>query len=212
MFITVEGVDGSGKSTLVKSLAQHFREQGRGVIQTREPGGSPGAEEIRGLILSGDADRWSPETELLLFMAARRDHIERTVLPALERGDLVICDRYVDTTRAYQGERGDDLIDKLERLHRDMIGLDADLTLIVDIDPKIAARRSMAGKAEESRFEDMGIPLQERFRSRFLAIAEAEPDRCHVLDGLLSTDDLLLQAIEIINLKRGAQPPAPGCQ
>ena len=108
LFISFEGIDGSGKSTQARLLADHLRGEGREVVLTREPGGSPGAEEIRALVLQGDPDRWSAHTEILLFTAARRDHLERTILPALEAGKVVICDRFADSTRMYQGlSRGD---------------------------------------------------------------------------------------------------------
>ena len=104
LFISFEGIDGSGKSTQARLLAERLRAKGREVVLTREPGGSPGAEEIRALVLQGDPDRWSAETELLLFTAARRDHLERTIAPALARGATVICDRFADSTRVYQGD------------------------------------------------------------------------------------------------------------
>ena len=134
-FITLEGVDGSGKSTQAKLLKEALEAEGHSVLLTREPGGSPGAEEIRSLVLEGEPDRWSAETEILLFTAARRDHLERTILPALAVGTIVICDRFVDSTRVYQGLTRGDLRDVVDKLHALMIGREADLTLLFDMDP-----------------------------------------------------------------------------
>ena len=129
MFITFEGIDGSGKSTQARRLAAALEAEGRPVVLTREPGGSPGAEEIRRLVLEGDPARWSAATELLLFTAARRDHLERLIAPALAEGKIVICDRFVDSTRMYQGLSRGDLRAEVDALHRLMIGREADLDL-----------------------------------------------------------------------------------
>lgn len=181
VFITFEGVDGAGKSTQLGVLAETLRKQGHAVTTTREPGGAPGAEEIRRLLVEGDPDRWSAETELLLFTAARRDHVERTIRPALDRGDFVLCDRFVDSTRAYQGEQA--LRDKIDTLHDLMIGLTPDLTLIFDIDPARALDRATSRGGGEDRFEQKGLAFQQVLRDRFLAIAAAEPERCRVIDA-----------------------------
>lgn len=124
MFISFEGIDGSGKSTQARLLAEALHAAGIDVIHTREPGGSPGAEEIRALVLEGDPDRWSAETEILLFTAARRDHLEKTIRPALASGKVVICDRFADSTRVFQGVTRGDLQDKVNRLHDEMIGVE----------------------------------------------------------------------------------------
>ena len=131
LFISFEGIDGSGKSTQARRLSETLRNRGLDPVLTREPGGSPGAEEIRALVLQGDPDRWSAETELLLFTAARRDHLERVIRPALDAGRVVICDRFADSTRMYQGRGG--LRDKVDALHNLMIGVEPDLTLLVDM-------------------------------------------------------------------------------
>lgn len=142
MFISFEGIDGSGKSTQARLLAESLRAEGREVVLTREPGGSPGAEQIRRLLVEGRADRWSPETELLLFTAARRDHLERTIRPALDRGAWVVTDRFADSTRVYQGVARADLAVTVEDLHRLMIGTEADRTFVIDLDPAQALARA----------------------------------------------------------------------
>ncbi len=144
LFISVEGIDGSGKSTQGRLLAETLRASGHAVTLTREPGGSPGAEEIRRLVLEGDPDRWSPETEILLFTAARRDHLEKTIRPALARGETVITDRFADSTRVYQGMTRGDLRATVDRLHDLMIGVEPDLTLLIDIDPEVGLSRALA--------------------------------------------------------------------
>jgi dTMP kinase len=181
-FLSFEGIDGSGKSTQARLLAESLRAIGRSVTLTREPGGSAGAEEIRRLVLTGDPDRWSPETEILLFTAARRDHLEKTITPALDRGDVVITDRFADSTRMYQGLRGHGMADTVDRLHALMIGREPDLTILIDIDPTVGLARARARAGDELRFEDMGIDTQIRMRDGFLALA-ARHDRFRVIDG-----------------------------
>ncbi|WP_274960830.1 dTMP kinase [Lentibacter algarum] len=182
-FITLEGVDGSGKSTQAKLLKEALEAEGHSVLLTREPGGSPGAEEIRSLVLEGEPDRWSAETEILLFTAARRDHLERTILPALAAGTIVICDRFVDSTRVYQGLTRGDLRDVVDKLHALMIGREADLTLLFDMDPKLGLARAKARQTTEERFEDMGLQMQLAMRQGFLALAKGAPERFAVIDA-----------------------------
>ena len=134
-FISFEGIDGSGKSTQIQRLAKFLEALGLNVIITREPGGSVGGEEIRNLLLQGNVDRWSAETEILLFTAARRDHLERIILPALEEGKIVICDRFADSTRMYQGMRGPNLRNLVDSLNEKVIKFDPDLTIVIDINP-----------------------------------------------------------------------------
>ena len=150
LFVSFEGIDGSGKSTQARLLAEHLRGLGREVVLTREPGGSPGAEEIRRLVLTGDRARWSPETEILLFTAARRDHLERTIRPALQRGAVVVTDRFADSTRLYQGTTRGDLRALVDRLHALMIGVEPDLTVVIDMDPAKALDRSLRRLAAPS--------------------------------------------------------------
>jgi dTMP kinase len=185
LFISFEGIDGSGKSTQARLLAETLRGLGHSVLLTREPGGSPGAEDIRRLVLEGDPDRWSPETEILLFTAARRDHLEKTIRPALARGEVVITDRFADSTRMYQGIRrgtGADLRAMVDDLHSRMIGVEPDLTILIDIDAETGHSRAIARAGSELRFEDMGTAMQARMRDGFLALAAAHP-RFAVIDG-----------------------------
>lgn len=188
MFLSFEGIDGSGKSTQARLLAEHLRTQGREVVLTREPGGSPGAEEIRALVLQGDPDRWSAETEILLFTAARRDHLERTILPALAAGKVVICDRFADSTRMYQGLSRGDLRGIVDQLHSLMIGREPDLTLLIDMDPTTGLARAKGRGGHEERFEDFGAGLQEQMRAGFLALADEFTDRFRVINGARDMD------------------------
>ena len=183
MFISLEGIDGSGKSTQAGLLAAGLRERGHEVVLTREPGGAPGAEEIRRLLVEGDPDRWSPETEILLFNAARRDHLERTIRPALAAGKTVITDRFADSTRVYQGAARGDLRGFADAIHAAAIGVEPDLTLILDMDPEVALARGLARASGEDRFEEFGLPFQQALQSGFRALATQFPDRCHVIDA-----------------------------
>ena len=182
-FVTFEGIDGSGKSTQARLLAEHLQAAGHSVVPTREPGGSPGAEEIRKLVLEGDADRWSAETELLLFTAARRDHLERLIEPALAAGSIVICDRFADSTRMYQGLSRGDLRAEVDALHRLMIGREPDLTVLIDMDPGKGLERALSRGGTEERFESFGASLQAKMREGFLDLAREFSDRFVVIDG-----------------------------
>lgn len=201
MFLTFEGIDGSGKSTQARRLAETLRAAGHDVVLTREPGGSPGAEEIRRLVLEGDPDRWSPETEILLFTAARRDHLERLIVPALASGMIVISDRFVDSTRIYQGLRGAGLRETVDRLHDLIIGVEPDLTFLIDIDPGLGLSRARGRQGHEERFEDMGLAMQERMRAGFLDLARSAPARIRVIDGNRDADSI---AAEVAALARAA--------
>ena len=196
-FISFEGIDGSGKTTQLELLAAQLRTEGHQVLLTREPGGSPGAEEIRTLVLQGDPDRWSAETELLLFTAARRDHLERTILPALAAGKIVLCDRFADSTRMYQGLSRGDLRQAVDTLHALMIGTEPDLTVLIDINPALGLRRAKSRHGTEERFEDFGESLQARMRQGFLTLAAEQPHRIRVVDGDRSIEDV---AQDISNL------------
>lgn len=187
-FITFEGIDGSGKSTQARLLAEHLRAAGHPVDLTREPGGSPGAEEIRRLVLEGEPDRWSPETELLLFTAARRDHLERVIDPGVAAGRVVISDRFADSTRMYQGLGRGDLRALVDELHRLMIGREPDLTLLIDMDPDRGLERALSRGGTEERFESFGADLQTRMRQGFLDLAAEFPERIVVIDGNRAID------------------------
>ncbi|MCI5095173.1 MAG: dTMP kinase [Rhodobacteraceae bacterium] len=201
LFLTFEGIDGSGKSTQAKRLASALQSAGHDVVLTREPGGSPGAEEIRRLVLEGDPDRWSAETEILLFTAARRDHLERTILPALGAGKVVICDRFADSTRMYQGLSRGDLRPVVDQLHSLMIGREPDLTLLIDMDPEIGLSRAKGRQGTEERFEDFGVDLQRKMRTGFLSLADEFSQRFRVIDGAQPMDAI---AAEILSLVTGA--------
>lgn len=188
LFISLEGIDGSGKSTQAKGLAAWLQSQGRDPVLTREPGGAPGAEAIRRLLVEGDPDRWSPETEILLFTAARRDHLERTIRPALAAGRDVITDRFADSTRVYQGATRGDLRGLVDDIHARVIGIEPDLTLILDIDPEIALARGLARRSGEDRFEDFGLGFQKKLHEGFRALAKQAPGRCILIDANRSAE------------------------
>jgi dTMP kinase len=183
-FITFEGGEGAGKSTQARRLAERLAGLGVEALTTREPGGSPGAEEIRALLVSGEADRWSPVTETLLMYAARRDHIERVISPALDRGAWVICDRFLDSTRAYQGAAGGAPAGLISVLEAAVVEERLpDLTLILDLAPSAGLARAAGRGGGEARFEAKGAAFHERLRAAFLDIAAREPDRCRVIDA-----------------------------
>lgn len=190
LFLSFEGIDGSGKSTQARALATALQQQGREVVLTREPGGSPGAEEIRALVLNGDPDRWSAETEILLFTAARRDHLERTILPALARGAVVICDRFADSTRMYQGLSRGDLRDTVDQLHALMIGREPDITLLIDMDPEAGLSRALSRPGAEERFETFGLELQKAMRQGYLDLAATYAERFRIVDGAGDVDSV----------------------
>ena len=195
-FWSFEGIDGSGKSTQARLLADALRRSGHEVVLTREPGGSAGAEEIRRLVLEGAADRWSAETEILLFTAARRDHLEKTIRPALARGAVVITDRFADSTRMYQGISRGDLAQVVDDLHALMIGVEPDLTFLVDLPAEMGLARAQSRAGAEMRFEEMGLALQSQMRSGFLALAAKHP-RFAVIDGTGAQDAIAAQILAI---------------
>lgn len=198
LFVTFEGIDGSGKSTQCRMLADTLRARGLDVVLTREPGGSDGAEEIRRLVLEGDPDRWSAETELLLFTAARRDHLERRILPALAAGQVVVCDRFADSTRMYQGLSRGDLRASVDQLHRLMIGHEPDLTILIDMDPAKGLARAKGRQGSEERFEDFGLDLQQRMRAGFLALAQEFANRFRVIDGDRPMDVVAQDVLDVV--------------
>ncbi len=201
MFISFEGIDGSGKSTQARRMAAHLQGLGRTVCLTREPGGAQGAEEIRALLLTGDPDRWSAETEILLFTAARRDHLEKTIQPALDAGQTVLTDRFADSTRVYQGATRGDLRGHVDVLHRQMIGREPDLTLIFDMPPEAALARGLARNSGEDRFEDFGLAFQTKLRAGFLALVDEFPDRCVVVDATGAEDAVFGRALAAVTAR-----------
>ncbi|PID35736.1 MAG: dTMP kinase [Rhodobacterales bacterium] len=201
LFITFEGIDGSGKSTQSRRLFEALDAQGIPAIHTREPGGSPGAEEIRALVLEGEPERWSAETEILLFTAARRDHLERCIEPALAAGKVVICDRFADSTRMYQGLRAPGLRQIVDQLHALMIGREPDLTLIFDMDPAKGHSRAKGRGGHEERFEDFGTDLQVRMRAGFLDLAAQEPGRCVVINADRDIDTIAAEVLDIVRAR-----------
>lgn len=193
VFITLEGGEGAGKSTQARRLGAALEARGERVLLTREPGGSPGAEEIRALLVTGDGDRWTPMAETLLLFAARQEHLDRTVRPALDAGRWVICDRFADSTTAYQGAARGVPRSAIEALRALVVGADEpDLTLILDLPAETGLSRAIgrngAGgqtttSALENRFEGLGLAFHERLRAGFLDIAADAPERCEVIDA-----------------------------
>jgi len=183
-FITIEGGEGAGKSTQAALLVAALAKAGVPALRTREPGGAPAAEDIRRLLVEGEPGRWDPVSEALLMVAARRSHLTATIRPALERGEWVVCDRFVDSTTAYQGYGGGVPLAELDALHRMIAGgFMPDLTLVLDIPVAKGLARAGARSGSETRFERMDAAFHERLRQGFLAIARAAPKRCVVIDG-----------------------------
>ena len=210
-FISLEGGEGAGKSTHIKRLAASLEAAGLTVVTTREPGGSSGAEAIRALLVAGEPGRWDGLTELLLLYAARRDHVNRTILPALDRGDWVIADRFADSTMAYQGYGFGIPRETVEQVHRIAIGdLRPDLTLILDI--PVAAGLKRAGKRDgaegaSNRYERMTREFHERLRRGFLDIAAREPARCVVIDAAFEPDAVAGAIREAVAARLGVTFP-----
>jgi dTMP kinase len=190
-FITFEGGEGSGKSTHSRKLAERLRSLGRAVTLTREPGGSPGGELIRKLLVSGETNRWSPEAETLLNYAARDAHLRQTIRPALAAGDIVICDRFIDSTRAYQGYAGGCDLGFIDTLERQIVGTDRpQLTLIFDVDAELGLERAGRRKdSTENRFERKGLAFHQRLREGFHKIAAADSGRCRIIVASGSIDE-----------------------
>ena len=187
LFITLEGGEGAGKSTQIQMLKSVLETMGKQVLLTREPGGSKGGELIRPLLVSGEAD-WDAVSEILLFSAARRDHLTNKVWPALKEGKIVLCDRFADSTLAYQGYgRGNnpEIQATVKALYKIVAGdFEPDLTLILDIDPKIGLKRSCDRVGNnEKRFENMDFSFHENLRQGFLKIALDNPDRCRLVNA-----------------------------
>jgi len=194
-FITLEGGEGTGKSTQIRRLAAALEQRGIKVLATREPGGSPGAEQIRKLIVEGEPGRWDAVTETLLAYAARADHVARTIGPALLAETWVISDRFNDSTFAYQGAGRGVPRETIRRIDSAVLDDFApDLTLILDLDVKLGLTRAGARGDAENRFEKFGLEFHEKLRQAFLDIARRSPDRCRVIDAG-GTEDAVAEAI-----------------
>lgn len=194
-FITLEGGEGTGKSTQIRKLASALEQRGIKVLATREPGGAPGAEQIRKLMVEGEPGRWDPITETLLAYAARADHVARTIGPALLAGSWVISDRFNDSTFAYQGVGRGVPRETIRRIDAAVLDDFApDLTLILDLDVTIGLQRARSRSGAENRFEKFGADFHEKLRQAFLDIAKRSPDRCRVIDAA-GTEDQVAEAI-----------------
>ena len=205
-FISLEGGEGAGKTTLVKSLRDTLQARDLEVVISREPGGTPGAEILRDILVNGATDRWSPMTEALLMYASRVDHVEKLIKPALERGAWVLCDRFSDSTTAYQGAAGGVDLHQIALLHQACLGsFKPDLTLIVDLDPDIGIKRTVNRGEDASRFERFDHGFHSRLRDAYLNIASAEPERCVLLDGSRAQREVYDAAIEAIDARLGVQ-------
>lgn len=204
LFITFEGGEGAGKSTQVARLAETLRASGREVVTTREPGGSPGADQIRALLVQGEASRWDPISETLLVYAARRDHLRRTVWPALDRGAIVICDHFIDSTMAYQGFGrgvGPELVDRVRQV---AIGdFQPDLTLVLDLAVEAGLTRALSRGGAETRFESFDADFHQRVRDGFLQIAAREP-RCVVIDANASVEAVASRIQQVVRERLAA--------
>lgn len=188
-FITFEGGEGTGKSTQVRLLTSYLTQSCIDVVQTREPGGSPSAEDIRPLLVTGAADRWSPMAETLLFNAARVEHWRQVIDPALARGAHVVCDRFSDSTMAYQAYAGGIDPKVVAELHRlALAGVEPDLTFVLDIAVENGLQRAAMRRDSETRFERKGREFHERLRQGFLDIARRAPKRCLVIDAGLTIE------------------------
>jgi dTMP kinase len=189
-FITFEGGEGAGKSTQIKRLAEHFQNSGRDVVVTREPGGTATAEDIRNLLVNGEPGKFSAEAEALLNSAARDAHLRDVIRPALAQNKTVLCDRFMDSTRAYQGYAGGCAMELIDALERHVVGRDRpNLTFIFDLDPAIGLQRARSrGAGIEDRYERKGLAFHEKLRAGFLEIARNEPSRCILIDASQSVD------------------------
>lgn len=190
-FITLEGGEGAGKSTQTRRLAAALDARGVESIVTREPGGSPGAEDIRNLLVNGEPGRWDALTEMLLLFAARADHVSRTIRPALDAGKFVICDRFTDSTYAYQGVGRGTPRETIRRIESVVLeDFKPDMTLILDLPVEEGLKRADARGGSETRFENFDTDFHERLRQAFLDIARRSPDRCVIIDAAAGEDDV----------------------
>lgn len=199
LFVTLEGGDGAGKTTLIQGLSRHLAAEGHRLTVTREPGGTEGAEAIRHLLITGSGDRWEPLAEVLLLYAARLDHVRRVILPALAAGGIVLCDRFADSTLAYQGYGHGLDHEVIATVRRQTLGdFGPDQTLILDLSPEQGLERTSTRRGDEHRFEQMERAFHERLRQGFLSIAANEPQRCSVIDATQAAESVLQQALAVL--------------
>ncbi len=202
-FITFEGGEGAGKSTQMAMLAASLSASGHDVVMTREPGGSPGAEAVRHVILSGLAEPYGPVLEAILFATSRNDHVEQVIRPAVAAGKIVISDRFADSSRVYQGMSGAldyDFVEQLQQLAID--GMVPDLTIIMDIDPTLGLKRAAIRRAGPAdRFEKETVAMHQKRREGFLTIAEREPNRCVVIDATQDQAKIASDILALVNLR-----------
>ena len=192
LFITFEGIDGCGKSTQIDFLTKHFAKMKKPVVKTEEPGGTAGSNEIRKILLRENNFQWSVETEALLFMAARNDHVEKVIKPSINDNKIVICDRFMDSTLVYQGMRSSQA-KQLSLTLFELIAINPDITFLIDMEPEIALERALSRSTEEDRFENYGISFQRELRKNFLDIAHKHSDRIRIIDGNQSPEDVAAQ-------------------
>lgn len=203
LFITFEGGEGAGKSTQIKRLAEYFRHAGRDMVLTREPGGTAAAEDVRALLVNGDPGRYSSTAEALLNYAARDSHLRNVIRPALVNGQIVLCDRFIDSTRVYQGVAGDCPAVLIDALEKQVMGTTMpDLTFIFDLDPVMGLERARSrGAGLEDRYERKGIAFHQKLRQGFLEIAHNEPNRCATIDASLSIENVWLQILSVLKAR-----------
>jgi dTMP kinase len=205
-FITFEGGEGVGKTTQIRRLAQALNASGIETVLTREPGGSPGAEVLREVLLSGGAKPFGPFAETILFSAARIDHLETKIRPALERGAWVLCDRFLDSTRAYQGVLGQVEPGLIRTVERIVVGATMpDLTIILDLPAREGLARARARSGQVDRFESEGLVFHERVRHAFQALAAAEPERCVLVDAMRPADAIAAEIFEVVRTRLGLE-------
>lgn len=197
LFVSFEGIDGCGKSTQIELLSKKLNKTNYTVVTTEEPGGTSGAHEIRKLLLRENKLNWSVESETLLFMAARRDHVEKVIKPAINQNNIVICDRFMDSTTVYQGMRSAQAKAISLYLFK-LIGIDPDITFLIDMEPETALDRALNRKSKENRFENYGLKFQKEVRKKFLEIADNHPKRFKVINGNQSISQIGDQVYKLL--------------